>query len=162
MCRCERLELPQPDSHNGWILGVKLQAAVCFVAVPEADWLPSAVLVSPFLGRQDLHAHSRQPPRQVKTNTRITSSHKEFIWSELRHQRDAVRILITGRPSPVVLRVTIGNGRLPFPEIQLLLNSPDLLNGRLQFAFEVQLGDFPRSEERRVGKEWRSWWWWGY
>jgi hypothetical protein len=35
-----RLEFPQLNSYNGRIVRVELQAAICFIAVPEAHRLP--------------------------------------------------------------------------------------------------------------------------
>ena len=53
------LELAQPDSHHRRIIGVKLQATIRLISVPQALRFPDSVIIRTLLGRKNLHSHAR-------------------------------------------------------------------------------------------------------
>ena len=88
----------------------------------------------------------------MKTNAHIDARNQKFIRRELCDQGDTVRVIGPRRTAAIMLRKSVGDGRLPGAKIQFLLRSTNLFHRSFQFAFKVQFRDLShhRSQQRKV------------
>ena len=131
---------------------MKLQPAVVLVTVPQASGFPHSIFISSLFRRKNLHAYSGQVTRKMEIHAGIDRGNQELIWAELRDQRGTVGITVARRTAAIVLRISVGNRRLPVAKIEFLLGLPWLLHGGLEFAFKVKLGNLTvhRPDQREI------------
>ena len=77
----------------------------------------------------------------MEADAHIHTGNQKFIRPELRDQGDTVRVIGPWRTTAVVLRKSVGDGRLPGAEIQFLLRSTNFFHRSFQFAFKIEFRD---------------------
>jgi hypothetical protein len=135
-CGGAGLEAAQAEA-DGFDGLMELEAAVGFVAVPEAGGFPDAIFVRAFFGGEDLHANAGKAAGQVEEDGGVHAGDEEFVWAELGDDGSAARVFVAGRAAAVILRVAVGDAGLPGAEIEFLLGFAGFLDGSFELAFEI-------------------------
>ena len=121
---------------------MELEATISFVAVPQAEGFPDAILVETLLDRKELTANPGEFAGKVEDDARIDAGYEKFIGAELGDESDAMRVFGAGCGTSVVLREAESDSGLPGAKIELLGGLALFFDGGFQFAVEIELGDF--------------------